>query len=590
MSHFKRSVYCGLVDEAAIGTIISLAGWVHNRRDLGGLTFVDLRDRTGIIQLVFDPTINPQSCDLAHTLRSEFVIGVQGTVVARSGGVNPKMPTGKIEVQVSSIEIFSKSQVLPFQLDDSSPVSEELRLKYRYLDLRRKSIHDFIKLRHDVVFLMRQYFHDQGFYEIETPMLSKSTLEGARAFLVPSREHEGSVYALPQSPQIYKQLLIAAGMEKYFQIARCFRDEDLRASRQPEFTQLDIEMSFIDEEEIQSLCENLMSLIWKKFLNYDITLPLARYTYDDVFHRFGSDKPDLRFDLEISDLTTVFEPLPINFLQSVISNDGKIGGLCVKNKQFSRSEIDALTQKVTKEFGASGMLYIKFKEDGTPESPIAKFLPEKFFDQILQAVPNLSTKDTLLLVAGSYEDAWTTLGRLRLELGKTLDLIDHSKQSLFWVVDFPMFEWDKNEQRWAAKHHPFTSPQDGWENLQPGQIKARAYDLVCNGEELGGGSIRIHNSEIQTKVFDLLGINKEQAQEHFGFLLEAQNFGYPPDGGVAFGIDRLIMILAGTESIRDVIAFPKTQSGTCLMMQCPSPADDKQLAEVHLKKMDIKKK
>lgn len=581
---FKRTVYCGHVDETFLDQEVCLAGWVNRRRDHGGVIFIDLRDRTGLMQLVFNPSNAPQATEKAHDVRSEYVLAVKGVVIRRgSEAVNEKLATGAFELLVSDVVVFSKSEALPFQIEDGEKVSEELRLKYRYLDLRRKKMHDILKIRHEAVFALRNYMHEQGFYEIETPILSKSTPEGARDFLVPSRLQPGTFYALPQSPQIYKQLLIAGGMEKYFQIARCFRDEALRANRQPEFTQLDIEMSFIDESDIQTLCEGIFSLLWKKFLNYDITLPLPRFTFDEVFTRFGSDKPDMRFALEINDITKVFESTSINFIKSALDNKGKAGALCVKNKSFGRGELDTVTDYVTKELGAKGLIWVRWKEDGTCDSSINKLLPSNFTDLIKQVMPDVTTADTLFITVGAYEEAWTVLGQLRLMLGKKLNLIDATQWNMFWVVDFPMFEWNKDEKKWDAKHHPFTSPAGDWEKMEVADVKARAYDLVCNGEELGGGSIRINSSETQQKVFDLLGITPEQAQHKFGYLMEAQNLGYPPDGGIAFGIDRLVMMLAGTDSMRDVIAFPKTQSGSCLMMQTPSTVDEAQLKELQIK-------
>jgi aspartyl-tRNA synthetase len=582
MQFFKRTEWCGKVGEQLLNKEVCLSGWVHKRRNLGGIIFVDLRDRTGLMQLVFDPTNNPKITEQAQELRSEFVVSVKGTVVHRAAAaVNDKMPTGRYEVRAKELVIASKSAVLPFQLEDAN-ISEELRLKYRYLDLRNKKMQDFLRLRHDVIFAMRQYFNDNGFVEVETPILSKSTPEGARDFLVPCRVQPGTFYALPQSPQIYKQLLIVGGLERYFQIARCFRDEALRANRQPEFTQLDIEMSFVDEHDIQSMCEGLFSILWKKFLTIELKLPLQRYTYDEVFGRFGSDKPDMRFDLEIKDLTSLFESTTVNFLKSIIADHGKVGALCVSGKHFSRSELDNISNYVSKELGAKGLLWIRRKEDGSLDSAIAKNLPADFWSKAKAVVPELTDTDTLFVIAGPYEEAWTVLGQLRLTFGKMLNLINTTQHSMFWITDFPMFEWNKEENRWEAKHHPFTSPQVGWETMDMGKIKARAYDLVYNGEELGGGSIRIHDAGVQSKVFSALGIDPEKAKEKFGFLLEAQTYGYPPDGGIAFGIDRLVMMLAGTESIRDVIAFPKTTTGSCLMMQTPSRVDAVQLKELFL--------
>lgn len=584
MKLLKRTVYCGKISQEHVGKEVCLNGWVNRRRDLGNLIFVDLRDRSGIMQLVFDPTFNQSIMTEAQQLRSEFVIGVKGTVSNRAPEViNEKMPTGKFELKVSELVVYNKSAALPFQISDADNVSEDLRLKYRYLDLRRPKMHDLIKLRHDVIFAIREYLNKIDFYEIETPILSKSTPEGARDFLVPCRIQPGTFYALPQSPQIYKQLLINAGMERYFQIARCFRDEALRANRQPEFTQLDMEFSFVDETDIFEMCEGLIALVWEKFLGYKVQLPLKHYSYDEVFGRFGSDKPDMRFGLEIKDLTSVFSNTSIGFLKSVVESKGHIGALCIKDKKFSRSELDSWTDLATKELGAGGLLWIRFKEDGMPDSSVAKMLPADFVQQLKTVIPDLTSKDTLFIVAGAYADAWTILGQLRLRLGQALSLINKNEWSMFWVTNFPMFEWDKEEKRWQAMHHPFTSPQIGWENLEIGDVRARAYDLVCNGEELGGGSVRIFDPEIQQKVFDIIGLSPEIAKERFGFLMEAQTYGYPPDAGIAFGVERLIMTLAGTDSIRDVFAFPKTQKGSCLMMQTPSTVDDKQLDELGLK-------
>lgn len=584
MQLFQRSVYCGLINETFVDKEVFLAGWVHRRRDHGGIIFIDLRDRTGLMQLVIDPTISAEAAENAHSIRSEFVISVRGKVLKRAANmVNEKIATGKYELKVEVLSIVAPSKALPFQLDEADKVDEEIRLKYRYLDLRRPEMHALLKLRHEVIFEMRQYFNAQEFYEIETPILSKSTPEGARDFLVPSRIVPGSFYALPQSPQIYKQLLMASGMERYFQIARCFRDEDLRANRQPEFTQLDVEMSYINESDIQGVIEGLVQRLWKKFKGIDITLPLTRYRFDEVYKRFGSDKPDMRFDLEINDITPLFKNTELKFLKSVVHEGGSIGALCIKGKEFSRTELENWVATAIKGLGAKGLLYIRFNEDGSSDSPVSKFLAPDFFKQVRELIPDLTTKDTLFVVAGEYLNAWGTLGKLRVELGKALNLIDHNKLAMFWVTDFPMFEWDEENKKWTFVHHPFTSPQKGWESMELGNVKARAYDLVCNGEELGGGSIRIFTSATQSKVFETIGIDKDAAQHKFGFLLEAQELGFPPHGGIALGIDRLIMYFGGTQSIRDVIAFPKTQSGACLMMDTPSTVDDKQLQEAHIK-------
>jgi len=431
---------------------------------------------------------------------------------------------------------------------------------------------------------MREALHEQDFYEIETPILSKSTPEGARDFLVPCRLQPGKFYALPQSPQLYKQLLMASGFDKYFQIVKCFRDEDLRANRQPEFTQLDMEMSFIHEDDIINTCENLLKNIWQKIFTKPLKFPIERHSYQEVFDRFGTDAPDTRFDLEIKDLTRTFESVELKFLQSTINNGGKLGAIVVKNKNFSRSELDRWVETAKTDLGAKGLIYIKIKEDKTLQSTISKFLPTDFYEKLKADIPDLEPQDTIFIVADKYEEAWTVLGKLRLKLAQSLDLIDKSKFNFLWVTDFPLLEWDNESNRWYAKHHPFTSPaQKDWQKLDPAKILSRAYDLVCNGQELGGGSIRIHDLETQKKMFDLLGIPKEVYNEQFGFLLEALQMGFPPLGGIAFGIDRLIMILSGVDSIRDVIAFPKTQSGACPMLETPSRISDEQLKDLCIK-------
>ncbi|MFH1643628.1 MAG: aspartate--tRNA ligase [bacterium] len=576
-----RTVYCGQVDEKYLNKQINLCGWVNRRRDLGQLIFVDLRDRTGIMQIVFDPKDSDQATELAHKLRSEFVVAVAGEVVKRSQP-NEKISTGLFELKVKELKILSESKTPPFPIDDDSNVDEELRLKYRYLDLRRSRMQELTKLRNNTIFAVREYLQNLEFYEIETPILAKSTPEGARDFLVPSRLHTGTFYALPQSPQVFKQLLMCAEMDKYFQIARCFRDEDFRSNRQPEFTQLDMEMSFISEQDIQNICEGLICHVWQKILGKKISAPFKRMTYEQAFNEYGCDKPDLRFDMSIKDLTKIFEKIDLKFLKTVIDNDGKIGAIKIDNKNFSRSEIDKWTQK-TKDFGCGGLVVLKFKDDNSVDSSIAKFLPKDFFSQLKTVFKNLTNKDTIFIVADQFKKAWDVLGRLRLELAKELNLINQDEFNFAWITDFPLLEWNEQDKRFYATHHPFTSPQKDWQNLKPEEIKARAYDLVCNGEELGGGSIRIHDAKTQLKVFNLLGIDEKIAKEQFGFLLEAQEYGFPPHGGLAFGIDRLIMILGKTNSISDVITFPKTTKGKDLMTDSPAIVDEKQLKDLHIK-------
>ena len=583
MEFFERTTSCALVEKTLLGKIIHLSGWVHRRRDHGGLIFIDLRDRSGIMQIVFNPDFDKTAHEAAGSLRSEYVVSVTGTVVERTPEtINKEMPTGKWELQIKKLVVHNSSKTPPFILDEADKVDEELRLRYRYMDLRRPVMRDRLALRNKVVFAMREFLQSDDFYEIETPILTKNTPEGAREFLVPSRLHHGSFYALPQSPQLYKQLLMAGGMERYFQVARCFRDEDLRADRQPEFTQLDIEMSFVKEGDIQSVIEHLFQFLFKKLYKTDLAIPFPRMTYDQAFSLYGSDKPDLRFELKIHDSTSLFATTELSFLQAVLKKGGKIGGLHIANAPFSRSELNAWTEKAQK-LGAKGLLWIRFKEDGTIESPVAKFLPETFLSDVKKIFSDAAAGSVLFLIAGQYHDAWTLLGRLRLALANAMDIIPKNKLNFSWIVDFPLFEYDKDAKRWDAVHHPFTSPKDGWEKQEPEQMKARAYDIVLNGVELGGGSIRIHDSAKQSKVFDLLGLSKEQVEKKFGFLLEAQTLGFPPHGGIALGVDRLIMLLSGASSIRDVIAFPKTQRGYDLMMNAPTKVEEEKLQDYGLK-------
>lgn len=589
MINMKRTTYCGLITEQYLHQEVTLAGWVNKRRDHGGLIFVDLRDRAGIMQIVFNPDFDKQAHLVAHELRSEFVVLVKGKVIRRDANlININIATGEFELQVTSLTILNKAKALPFALDEDL-ADEDTRLKYRYLDLRRPDMQKKLQLRNEILFATREFFHKDGFIDVETPILTKNTMEGAREFIVPSRVHEHSFYSLPQSPQMYKQLLMAAGFDKYMQIARCFRDEDLRADRQPEFTQLDLEMSFIEEEDIIGVIDNYIKYLLKKVSNIDVQIPFKRITYDYAFSNFGSDKPDLRFDLKIQDFSSLFANTELKFLKSVVANGGHVGGLHVSGKAYSRSELLAWVDAAVK-FGAKGLLWVRFNEDCKHESPVSNFLPDNFFDQVKAICPALKAGDTLFLIAGEYEDAWTLLGRLRLELAQDLKIIPENELNFSWVIDFPMFEYNKDDKRWYSKHHPFTSPQAGWENLEQKDIKARAYDIVLNGVELGGGSIRIHDSAVQKKIFNMIGMTDEAAQSYFDFLLESQELGYPPLGGLAIGIDRFVMLLTGSKSIREVIAFPKNQRGYDPMMKAPSEVEESKLELYRLKYLPKKNK
>lgn len=585
MQGLKRDLYCGEIRSANVGQDLTLMGWVHRRRDHGGVIFVDLRDREGLVQVVFNPEIGQELFRKAETIRNEFVLAVTGRVAPRpQGTVNPNLATGEIEVIAKDLRILSTAKTPPFYIADDVDVDETIRLKYRYLDLRRPGMQQGIIMRHKTVKAIRDYFSQRGFLEIETPMLAKSTPEGAREYAVPSRIHPGAFYALPQSPQLFKQLLMVAGMDRYFQIARCFRDEDLRADRQPEFTQLDAEMSFVDRDDVLTIMEEMIANIFKEILGVHVPTPMLRMSYAEAMDRYGVDKPDLRFGMELVDLGAEVNDSQFKVFTQVLAKGGQVKGINAKGcAGYSRKEIDDLT-KFAGIYGAKGLAYIIMAEDG-PRSPIAKFFTEEQLSSIIKKLEG-QTGDLLLFVADTPVVVAAALGNLRLEMGRRLDLIKPGEYKFLWVVDFPLLEYDPEEERYMAMHHPFTSPRDEDIPLmetEPGRVRAKAYDMVLNGVELGGGSIRIHRRPIQELMFKTLGLTPEEAQEKFGFLLEAFDYGVPPHGGIAFGIDRLLMLMAGRNTIRDVIAFPKTQSAMDLMIQAPSQVSLKQLREWHIR-------
>ena len=585
MRGLHRSHRCTEVSNQNIGETVTVMGWVQKRRNLGSLIFIDLRDRSGILQLVFnEETVGAEGYQKAESLRSEYVIAVTGTVQKRSAAVNENLKTGDIEVVANDIRILSESETPPFQIEENSQTKDEVRLKYRYLDLRRPDIQKNLMLRSKVAYLMREFMRKEGFLEIETPMLCKSTPEGARDYLVPSRVHPGHFYALPQSPQLYKQLLMCSGYDRYFQIARCFRDEDLRADRQPEFTQADMELSFVDVEDVLDVNERLLQYIFKEAIGVEVKLPLQRMPWQEAMDRFGSDKPDTRFGMELVDVSETVAGCGFSVFTGALENGGSVRGINAKGQAgMPRKKIDKLVE-FAKGYGAKGLAYLAVNEDGTYKSSFAKFMTEEELSALVGAMEG-EPGDLLLFAADKNKIVWNVLGALRLELAKELDLLDPNQYNFLWVTEFPLLEWSDEENRFMAMHHPFTMPmEEDWDKIDsdPGCVRAKAYDIVLNGTELGGGSVRIHQDDIQEKMFEVLGFTKERAHEQFGFLLDAFKYGVPPHAGLAYGLDRLVMHMVHADSIRDVIAFPKVKDASCLMTQAPGFVDDKQLEELGL--------
>ncbi|MBI5018025.1 MAG: aspartate--tRNA ligase [Deltaproteobacteria bacterium] len=587
MDGWKRTHDLGALRRGDAGVEVTVMGWVQRRRDHGGLIFLDLRDREGVTQVVFYPELSPAAHETAHQIRSEYVVAVRGRVAPRPEGTeNPSLPTGAVEVQATEVKILNRAKTPVFPLEDDTDAGEDLRLKYRYLDLRRPGLQRNLRMRHRAASAIRRFFDDHGFIEVETPVLTRSTPEGARDFLVPSRLNAGQFYALPQSPQLFKQLLMVAGFDRYYQIVKCFRDEDLRADRQPEFTQVDVEMSFITPADIQSLMEEMVAAVWREALGVELERPFPRLPYAEAVARYGTDAPDTRFGLELADVTGAVASSDFKVFAQVAASGGRVKGLNAKGagEALSRKEIDDLTAFVAP-FGAKGLAWIRIQPGGEWQSPIAKFLGEEPRRGIVDALAP-EPGDILFFVADDIKVVNLSLSRLRLHLARRLGLVPEGRWAFCWVTDFPLLEWDPEEKRHVALHHPFTSPRPedvGKLADRPLEVLAQAYDLVLNGSEVGGGSIRIHDEAVQRQLFEALAIGSEEAQAKFGFLLEALSFGAPPHGGIAFGLDRLLMFLTGAASIRDVIAFPKTQKGTCLMTEAPSPVDPRQLRELHLR-------
>ena len=585
MIGLKRSHRCTEVTTANIGREVTVMGWVQKSRNKGGIIFVDLRDRSGILQIIFEESdCGPENFAKAEKLRSEFVIAVTGRVEARSGAVNENLATGAIEVRAQSMRVLAESETPPFPIEENSKTKEELRLKYRFLDLRRPDIQRNLITRSRVATLTRAFLAEEGFLEIETPTLIKSTPEGARDYLVPSRVHPGSFYALPQSPQLFKQLLMCSGYDRYFQLARCYRDEDLRADRQPEFTQIDMELSFVDVDDVLEVNERLLKKLFKEICDFDVQLPIQRMTWQEAMDRFGSDKPDLRFGMELKNVSDVVKDCEFVVFKGALENGGTVRGINAQGQgHMPRKKIDALVE-YAKGFGAKGLAYVAIAEDGTFKSSFAKFMKEDEMNALIAAMGG-QPGDLLLFAADRNKVVYDVLGNLRLELARQLDLLKKDDFKFLWVTEFPLLEYSEEEDRYVAMHHPFTMPMD--EDLQyidtdPGRVRAKAYDIVLNGVELGGGSVRIHQADIQSKMFEVLGFSPERAQEQFGFLLSAFKYGVPPHAGLAYGLDRVVMLMVGSDSIRDVIAFPKVKDASCLMTEAPAPVDGKQLEELGL--------
>ena len=583
MQGLKRSHRCAELNKADIGKTVTVMGWVQKNRNKGGIVFVDLRDRSGILQLIFENgSVSEEDFEKAGRLRSEFVIAAVGTVEARSGAVNENLATGEIEVRVKELRILSESDTPPFPIEENSKTKEELRLKYRYLDLRRPDLQRNLMMRSKAATLTRQFLADEGFLEIETPILVGSTPEGARDYLVPSRVHQGSFYALPQSPQLFKQLLMCSGYDRYFQIAKCFRDEDLRADRQPEFTQIDMELSFVDVDDVIDVNERLLAKLFKEILDVEVPLPIQRMTWQEAMDRFGSDKPDIRFGMELVDVSEVVKDCEFVVFKGALENGGSVRGINAKGQgAMPRKKIDKLVD-FAKDFGAKGLAYIAIQEDGSIKSSFAKFMSDEEMVALVKAMDG-ENGDLLLFAADKNKVVWDVLGNLRLEIARQLEILDKGDYKFLWVTEFPLLEWNDEQNRFQAMHHPFTMPME--EDLEyldtdPGRVRAKAYDIVLNGTELGGGSVRIFNNDIQNKMFEMLGFTQEQAEAQFGFLLNAFKYGVPPHAGLAYGLDRLIMLMAKEDSIRDVIAFPKVKDASCLMTEAPTRVEKKQLDEL----------